>query len=242
MAEHKVRRVLIKLSGEAFLSKDREFGLDHFAFQEMAQTIKEIYDSGVQIGLVVGAGNIFRGNLAEAFGFEQTAADHIGLLATAINGLALSQVIATLGCKVRVMSARTLDGIVDTYNWMQAKIYMEKNVIVIFVAGTGNPYFTTDTAAALRANEMRCDELIKGTKVDGVYSADPIMHADAVRYERLTYRRALNDHLKVMDGAAMALCRDTRMPIRVVDLFDRQAMIQAAVYGRGGTLVTGEDE
>ncbi len=233
----KARRVLIKLSGEAFVAKGQEFGLDHRACQEIAQTIKEIYDCGVEIGLVVGAGNIFRGQLAEAFGFERTAADHIGLLATAINGLALSQVIATLGCKVRVMSARTLDGLVDTYNWMQAKLYMEKGVIVIFVAGTGNPFFTTDTAAALRATEMQCDELIKGTKVDGIYSADPMTHKDAVRYENLSFGQALSDNLKVMDGAAIALCRDNHIPIRVVNLFNRKAMIDAAVYGRGGTLV-----
>jgi uridylate kinase len=232
------RRVLIKLSGEALLAKGQEFGLDHHACQDVARIIKEIYDTGVQIGLVVGAGNIFRGNLAEAFGFERTAADHIGLLATAINGLALSQVIATLGCKVRVMSARTLDGIVDTYNWMQAKLHMQEGSIVIFVAGTGNPFFTTDTAAALRASEMQCDELIKATKVDGIYSADPLLNPDAILYDKLTFSQALSDNLKVMDGAAIALCRDNRIPIRVVNLFHQHAMFNAAVYGQGGTLVT----
>jgi len=234
------RRVLIKLSGEALLAKGQEFGLDHHSCQEVARTIKEVYDAGVQIGLVVGAGNIFRGNLAKAFGFERTAADHIGLLATAINGLALSQVLATLGCKVRVMSARTLDGIVDTYNWMQAKLYMQEGSIVIFVAGTGNPFFTTDTAAALRASEMNCHELVKATKVDGIYSQDPILHQDAILYDKLTYSQALSDNLKVMDGAAIALCRDNKIPIRVVNLFNREAMVEAAVNGRGGTLVTGD--
>lgn len=233
------RRILIKLSGEA-LSGDSEFGIDHKACQRVAETIKLIYDQGVQIGIVCGAGNIFRGRQAKVFGFEQTPADHIGLLATAINGLTLSQVIATLGCKVRVVSARNLDGIVETYNWAQTKLYMEKGVIVIFVAGTGNPYFTTDTAAALRASEMRCDELLKATKVDGIYDKDPETNADAKRFETISFRDALSKDLKIMDGAALALCRDNHVPIRVVNLFDADVMLNAAVKGVGGTLVTGE--
>src|SRR3990167_2495155 len=162
------KRIILKLSGEALVGEN-QYGIDYPACTEIAKTIKCIHDSHVEIGIVIGGGNIFRGQMATQFGFERTPADHIGMLATCINGLALSQVLRSMGCIVRVMSSLNFDGIIEPYNWHQANFYLEKGVIIIFVGGTGNPYFTTDTAAALRASEMNADVLLKATKVDGIY-------------------------------------------------------------------------
>jgi uridylate kinase len=231
------KRILLKLSGEALLGK-QGYGIDYLACQEISDTIKEIQDLGVEVGVVIGGGNIFRGSHATQFGFERTPADHIGILATCINGLALHQVLHSMGAKVRVMSSRNFDGIIEPYNWQQANWYLMKGVIVIFVGGTGNPYFTTDTAAALRASEIGAEVVVKATKVDGVYDKDPKKHKDALKFEKLSYEDVLNLDLKVMDATAVALCRENNIEIQVVDLFSREDVIRAVTEKIGGTLIS----
>jgi uridylate kinase len=231
------KRILLKLSGEALVGK-QGYGIDYPACQEICDTIQEIQDLGIEIGIVIGGGNIFRGSNATQFGFERTPADHIGILATCINGLALHQVLHSNGAKVRVMSSRNFDGIIEPYNWQQANWYLMKGVIVIFVGGTGNPYFTTDTAAALRASEIGAEVVIKATKVDGVYDKDPKKHEDAEKFTKLSYDDVLSLDLKVMDGAAVALCRDNGIEIRVADLFGREELIKIITKREGGTLIS----
>ena len=231
------KRILLKLSGEALVGK-QGYGIDYPACQEICDTIKEIQDLGIEMGVVIGGGNIFRGSHATQFGFERTPADHIGILATCINGLALHQVLHSMGAKVRVMSSRNFDGIIEPYNWQQANWYLMKGVIVIFVGGTGNPYFTTDTAAALRASEIGAEVVIKATKVDGVYDKDPKKHPDAKKFNSLSYDDALGLDLKVMDAAAVALCRENEIEIRVVDLFSREDLIRTITERIGGTLIS----
>lgn len=231
------QRVLLKLSGESLVGKD-QCSLDYAACEYIAGIVKAIQDLGIEVGVVIGGGNIFRGSHASTFGFERTPADQIGILATCINGLALHQVLLAKGAKARVMSSRNFDGIIPPYNWQEAKHNLEKGIAVIFVGGTGNPYFTTDSAAALRAVEMDADILLKATKVDGVYDKDPALHADAKKYDELTYEEALELDLKVMDATAIALCRDNQMEIRVVNLFSESDIIDAVNKKPIGTLVT----
>lgn len=232
------RRILIKLSGEA-LTGNQSFGVERDACEKIAHSIKEVYQLGVEIGVVVGGGNIFRGAQATEFGFSRTPADHIGMLATTINGLVLQQSLAALGVESRVMSALG-DSIVEKYVWGQAMTYLRQGLVVIFVGGTGNPYFTTDTAAALRANEIGSEIILKATKVDGVYTDDPKKNPDAIKYSALSYTEALSHRLNVMDAAALALCRDGKIPIYVFNLFEEGAFIKAVCFQQGGTLVAGE--
>ena len=230
------KRVLLKLSGESL--KGEAFGVvDHTICAQVADAICEVYHLGVQMGIVVGGGNIFRGNMAHQFGFARTPADHVGMLATTINGLILGQALSVKGCKTRVMSALNFDGIVEPYNWNHALHALSKGYIVIFVGGTGNPYFTTDTTAAMRANEIQAEVLLKGTKVDGIYDRDPMQSAQAVKKERLTYSDVLMQNLHVMDATAIALCRESGIPIHVFK-FGKEALIQAITEKKGGTLVT----
>jgi uridylate kinase len=231
------KRVLLKLSGES-LKGESTGVIDHVACDQIANAICEVYSLGIEIGVVIGGGNIFRGNMAEQFGFARTPADHVGMLATTINGLILGQVLSTKGCKTRVMSALNFDGIVEPYNWNHALHSLEKGHIVIFVGGTGNPYFTTDTTAAMRASEIEAEVLLKATKVDGVYDMDPMKHKEAVKSDHLTYGEVLTKDLHVMDGAAIALCRDSDIPIHVFNLFEKGAMLRAVTDRKGGTLVT----
>lgn len=214
--------------------------IDPMICARIADSIREIDRLGVQIGLVVGGGNIFRGSHATLFGFARTPADHVGMLATTINGLVLSQVLSSKGCSTRVMSALNFDGIVEPYNWSHALHCLEKGHIVIFVGGTGNPYFTTDTTAAMRASEIEAEVVLKATKVDGVYDKDPLVHADAKKYEKLSYKEALMENLHVMDATAVALCRDNHIPIHVFNLFMEGALKRAVCEKKGGTLITGE--
>ncbi len=230
------KRVLLKLSGES-LKGESPSGIDHKACQQIAKEICEVYEIGVQMGIVIGGGNIFRGSQAKEFGFARTPADHIGMLSTTINGLLLSQTLESLGCKTRVMSALHFDGIVDVYHWNQAMLYLEKGVIVVFVGGTGNPYFTTDTAAAMRGSEIAAEVLLKATKVDGIYNKDPMQYADAEKYDTLTYAQALTEDLKVMDAAAIALCRENHIPIHVFNVFVRGSLLKAVCKKSGGTIV-----
>lgn len=233
------KRILLKLSGEALIGTQK-FGMEHQACQKIAGLIHEVHKMGVQIGLVVGGGNIFRGSQASEFGFSRTPADHIGMLATTINGLILQQCLASLGVTSHVMSALNTDVIVEPYRWGQAMHFLEKGDVVIFVGGTGNPYFTTDTAAALRASEIGAEVLLKATKVDGIYDKDPMRDPTALRFDQLTYADALSKKLNVMDATAIALCGENEIPIHVFNIFKDDALLHAICEKKGGTLVTGE--
>jgi len=232
------KRVLIKLSGEALMGSEK-FGIDQQACQQIAQAIGQVYDLGIELGIVIGGGNIFRGNQAHAFGFARTPADHIGMLATTINGLIFQQCLAKLGIESRVMSALKTDSLIEEYHWGNAQKALKEGIPVIFVGGTGNPYFTTDSAAALRASEIGAELLLKATKVDGVYSDDPKKNPKAIKYSRLTYSEVLTQQLNVMDATAIALCRENAIPICVLNLFEKDAMLQAVCGQNVGSLVMG---
>ncbi len=218
---------------------EQKFGVEHHACQQIAHSIKEVFTLGIQLGIVVGGGNIFRGNQAKIFGFDRTPADHIGMLATTINGLVLQQTLASIGIDSRVMSALNTDSIVEPYHWGHALHSLQKGMIVIFVGGTGNPYFTTDSAAALRASEIQADVLLKATKVDGIFSEDPKINPKAEKFERLTYSEVLAKKLNVMDATAIALCRENDIPICVFNLFEQGAMLKAVCGQQTGSLVMG---
>jgi uridylate kinase len=218
---------------------EQKFGVEHRACQQIAHSIKEVFTLGVQLGIVVGGGNIFRGNQAKTFGFDRTPADHIGMLATTINGLVLQQTLASMGVDARVMSALNTDSIVEPYHWGHALHSLQKGMIVIFVGGTGNPYFTTDSAAALRASEIQADILLKATKVDGIFSEDPKINPKAEKFKRLTYSEVLAKKLNVMDATAIALCRENHIPICVFNLFEQGAMLKAVCGQQTGSLVMG---
>ncbi len=237
MAGSPYKRVLLKLSGES-LKGEKPGVIDHVACNMIADAICEVYHLGIQIGVVIGGGNIFRGNMAEQFGFARTPADHVGMLATTINGLILGQVLSEKGCNTRVMSALNFDGIVEPYNWSHALHSLDKGHIVIFVGGTGNPYFTTDTTAAMRASEIEAEVLLKATKVDGIYDKDPKKYPEAVKSDFLTYSDVLTRNLHVMDGTAIALCWESGIPIHVFNLFEKGALLRAVIEKKGGTLVT----
>ena len=213
------QRILLKLSGEALLGK-LEYGVDPTVVAFVAEQVKAVTALGVQVGIVVGGGNIFRGMAAAtATGMDRATADYIGMLATAMNGLALQDALERAGVPTRVMTAIDMNEVAEPYIRRRAVRHLEKGRVVVFVAGTGNPYFTTDTAAALRAVEIGAEVVLKATKVDGVYDKDPARFPDAVRYESLTFLEVLSSELEVMDGTAIALCKDNAIPIVVFDLF-----------------------
>ena len=211
------KRVLLKLSGEALMG-DLEFGLDTDIVDRIAGEVADLHKMGVQVGLVVGGGNIFRGISGAAHGMDRVTADHMGMLATVINALAMQNALEKHGVTTRVQSAIPMDTVCEPYIRRRAMRHLEKGRIVIFGAGTGNPFFTTDSAAALRASEMSCDVLIKATKVDGIYSADPKKDANATRYDQLTYGEVIKRDLNVMDTAAIAISRENNIPILVYSL------------------------
>ncbi|HEY4752680.1 MAG TPA: UMP kinase, partial [Candidatus Limnocylindrales bacterium] len=211
------RRILLKLSGEALLG-ERQYGVDPAFCAFIAKQVADLQALGVEVGIVVGGGNIFRGLAAAARGMDRATGDYIGMLATVMNGLALQDAIERAGVPVRVMSAIAMNEIAEPYIRRRAVRHLEKGRVVVFVAGTGNPYFTTDTAAALRAVEIDAEVLLKATKVDGVYDADPMKVPTASRYERLGYLDILRDQLKVLDAAAVSLCQENDLPIIVFDL------------------------
>jgi uridylate kinase len=213
----KYRRVLLKLSGEALMG-DQSYGLDPEIIGRIAQEVKSVNQLGVQIALVIGGGNIFRGIKGAAQGMERATADYMGMLATVINSLAVQSALERHGVVTRVLSAISMQAVCEPYIRRRAIRHMEKGRVVIFAAGTGNPFFTTDTAAALRASEMECDALLKATKVDGVYSADPLKDRTATRYERLSYLDVLSRDLQVMDATAISLARENRIPILVFSI------------------------
>jgi len=213
----KYKRILLKLSGEA-LAPDSGFGINPQTIQQIAKEVVEVHGLGIQIGIVIGGGNIFRGIAASAHGMDRSSSDYMGMLATCINGLALQDALEKAGSQTRVQTAIAMAEIAEPYIRRKAIRHLEKNRIVIFVGGTGNPYFTTDTAAALRAMEINAEAIFKATKVDGIYDKDPVKHKDAKMFDRLTYIDVLNKKLKVMDSTAISLCMDNNLPILTFNL------------------------
>lgn len=240
--ENNFKRVLLKLSGEAFI-KEGKHGICPLATKKIAEGIQKMCDEKLQVGVVVGGGNIFRGVDFDQFSIDQTPADQIGMLATLMNGIALQEALKALGCKVCLMSGLECPKIAQTYNWSLAKEKVTQGEVVIFVGGTGNPYFTTDTAAALRACEIQADLLLKATKVDGVYDKDPKKYQDAKKFSELTYQKALESRLKVMDATAFALCQNNRLTLFVFNLEQlyTSSLTQILKNKAHGTLVK-EDE
>ena len=231
------RRILLKLSGEALLG-ERQYGVDPAFCAFVARQVATLHGMGVQVGIVVGGGNIFRGLAASARGMDRATGDYIGMLATVMNGLALQDAIERAGIPVRVMSAISMNEIAEPYIRRRAVRHLEKGRVAIFVAGPGNPYFTTDTAAALRAVEIGAEVLLKATKVDGVYDADPVKVPTATRYDRLGYQDVLRDQLKVLDAAAVALCSENNLPIVVFDLNETDNVMKVARGDRVGTVIS----
>jgi uridylate kinase len=231
------RRILLKLSGEALLG-DRSYGVDPAFCAFIANQVAEVHGLGVQIGIVVGGGNIFRGMAAAAKGMDRATGDYIGMLATVMNGLALQDALEKAGVPTRVMSAIAMNEVAEPYIRRRAIRHLEKGRVAIFVAGTGNPYFTTDTAAALRAVEINAEVLLKATKVDGVYDRDPLTHPDARRYAQLGYADLLRDQLKVMDAAAVSLCMENDLPIVVFDLNRPDNITKVAAGEPVGTVIS----
>lgn len=231
------RRVLIKLSGEALMGSDA-YGINPAVLSRIANEAKQLVDRGIQVAIVIGGGNICRGSDLAALGMDRVAADHMGMLATVINGLALQDALEQLRQPARVMSALQIHQVCEDYIRRRAVRHLEKGFVVILTAGTGNPFFTTDSAASLRAIEINADLMIKATKVDGIYSADPVKHRTAQRYDVIAYDQVLEQKLAVMDATAIVLCRDNRMPLRVVDMTRDGALVRAGSGEREGTLVT----
>ena len=232
------RRVLLKLSGEALLG-DRQYGVDPAFCAFIARQVSEIHALGVQVGIVVGGGNIFRGLAASARGMDRATGDYIGMLATVMNGLALQDALERAGVTTRVMTAIAMNEIAEPYIRRRAIRHLEKGRVALFVAGTGNPYFTTDTAAALRAVEINAEVLLKATKVDGVYDRDPMAHPDARRYAHLEYADLLRDQLRVLDATAVSLCMENDLPIIVFDLNQPDNIRRVATGEPVGTLISG---
>jgi uridylate kinase len=235
--ESKYRRVLLKVSGEALMG-DRDFGIDPETIERIARDVADVHSMGVETCVVVGGGNIFRGVSAAAWGMDRATGDYMGMLSTVINALALQSALEQFGVHTRVLSAIPMATVCEPYIRRRAQRHMEKGRIVIFAAGTGNPFFTTDTAAALRASEMGCDALLKGTQVDGVYSADPKRDPDAVRYERLSYLEVLSRDLGVMDASAIALARENNIPVLVFSIHNPGAFADVLRGVGTSTIVT----
>ena len=233
----KFSRILVKLSGEALLGNS-DYGIDPAVLKRIAGELQDIIQMGVQVAVVIGGGNIFRGAGLARAGMDRVAADHMGMLATVMNSLAMQDALESLGMYARVMSAIRINEVCEDYIRRRAVRHLEKGRVVIFAAGTGNPFFTTDTAASLRAIEINADILLKATKVNGVYSDDPVRNPSATRYTTLTFDRVLTDKLNVMDATAIVMCRDNRLPLRVFNL-NNAGDLPRVVRGEDvGTLVT----
>jgi uridylate kinase len=234
------RRVLLKLSGEALMGNDA-YGINREVLTRIAAELKTVVEAGVQLAVVVGGGNIFRGMAPAAEGMDRASADYMGMLATVMNSLALQDALEKLGLRVRVQSALRIDAVVEPYVRRRALRHLERGYIVIFAAGTGNPFFTTDTAASLRGMEIGADIVLKATKVDGVYDRDPMKFPDARRYDVISYSEVLEKRLGVMDAASIALCRENQMPLRVLSMNKPGALLRAVRGENEGTLVKAGD-
>jgi uridylate kinase len=232
-------RVLLKLSGEALMG-EQQFGIDPAVTTQIATDIAEIQGLGVQVAVVIGGGNLFRGLAASAKGMDRATADYMGMLATVINGLAMQDALEHVGINTRVASAIEMRAVAEPFIRRRAVRHLEKGRVVVFAAGTGNPYFTTDTAAALRAMEMKADVILKGTKVDGIYTADPMLNPSATKYDNISYLKVLAEGLKVMDATAISLCMDNKLPIVVFNLRTRGNLRRVIMGEPVGTTVTAD--
>jgi uridylate kinase len=235
----KYHRILLKLSGEA-LAGPQGFGIDPQRANDIATRVREVRELGVDVAIVIGAGNLWRGRTGLELGMDRATADYMGMLGTVMNALALMDALESIGVMTRVQSAIEMRSVAEPYIRRRAIRHLEKGRVVIFGGGTGNPYFSTDTAAALRAMEIDADVLIKATKVDGVYDSDPKLHPEAVRFDSLSYIETLNRRLEVMDSTAVSLCMENKLPILVLNLWDRQALQKALLGEAVGTLVTAD--
>ncbi len=236
MSEPKYKRVLLKLSGESLMGP-KGFGIDHEVVLKISQEIKELSELNIELAIVIGGGNIFRGTSEEAGGIDRASADYMGMLATIINAMALQDCLEKLGVQTRVLSAIEIQKVVEPYIRRRATRHLEKGRVIILAAGTGNPFFSTDTASALRAMEIRADVILKATKVDGVYDSDPMKNKEAQRFERLSFLDVLNKNLKVMDSTSISLCMDHKLPIIVFNLFQRGNIKRVILGEEIGTLV-----
>ena len=231
----KLKRVLLKISGESLMGVG-SYGIDVSTVDRVAKEISQVCKLGIEICLVIGAGNIFRGLSGAAAGMDRASADYMGMLATVMNSLAMQNSLERLGFQTRIQSAISMTEVCETYTRRRAIRHMEKNRIVIFAAGTGNPYFTTDTAASLRASEMDCDAIFKGTKVDGIYDKDPIEHNDATKFDKITYSEVLSKNLRVLDSSAVSLARDNNIPIIVFSIKENNGFLNI-IKGKGSCSV-----
>jgi uridylate kinase len=236
VGDKKYKRILLKLSGEA-LTGQENFGIDPKILDQMALEVGQLVGIGVQVGLVVGGGNLFRGAALQSAGLDRVTGDHMGMLATVMNALALRDALERSNISTQVMSAIPMSGVVDHYDRRKAIRALSNGDVVIFAAGTGNPFFTTDSSACLRGIEVDAELVLKATKVDGVYSADPMKFPDAIRYDRLSYDEVLDKKLEVMDLTAICLCRDHDMPVRVFEMEKRGALLNIVRGGNEGTLI-----
>jgi len=237
MAEPLYRRVLLKLSGEV-LAGDQGFGIDPAKASYLAEEVKSIHELGVEIGLIIGAGNIFRGMQAASKGMDRVTGDYLGMLATIMNAISVQDALEKVGCETRTLSAISVSQMAEPYIRRRAIRHLEKGRIVIVAGGTGNPFFTTDSAAALRATELSAEIVLKGTKVDGVYDKDPMVYDDAVKYETVSFSKVLNDNLRVMDLTAITLCKENNLPIRVFNIYHPGDLKDLVLGGKIGTLVS----
>ena len=231
------KRILLKLSGEV-LAGGRKYGIDPHLTVQIAQKIKTIHSKNIQIGIVIGGGNIFRGISVSAKGMDRVAADYLGMMATVMNAVALQSALEKLDCVTRVMSALSITQLAEPYIRRRAQRHLEKNRIVIFGGGTGNPYFTTDTAAVLRGIEIEADIIIKATKVDAIYSSDPLKNSNAVKFNKLTFKEVIDKDLKVMDMTAFTLCKENNLPIAVLSINDKNALTDFIDNKSIGTIVS----
>lgn len=232
------QRILLKLSGEA-LAGEMEYGISPAVVQKVAAEVKDVKELGVEVAIVIGGGNIYRGVAASAQGMDRASADHMGMLATIINSLALQDALEKMGVFTRVMTAIQIYQVAEPYIRRRAVRHLEKGRVVIFAAGTGNPYFTSDTAAALRAMEVKAEVILKGTRVDGVYDTDPLIHKKAKRFEKLSYLEVLQRGLKIMDAPAISLCMDNHLPIIVFNLTEKGNIRRVVLGQKVGTIIRG---
>ncbi len=235
----KYKRILLKLSGEA-LAGNKNFGFDEEVLLSFANQVKELHDNGVQVAIVIGGGNIFRGLSGQNHGVDRATGDTMGMLATIMNGLALQNFIESVGVPTRLLTSISMPEVAEPYIRRRAIRHLEKGRVVIFSGGTGMPYFTTDSGGAIRAIEIHADILAKGTKVDGIYDKDPVKYPDAVKYEKISFEKAIVDNLRVMDATALSLCRENNMPIIVFNALEKGNMMRMVNGEKIGTVVTNE--
>ena len=236
MTSPKYKRVLLKLSGEALIG-NKQYGIDDIIIKEFASQISQIQEEKIELIIVIGGGNFFRGSDLEKLGIQRVTADHMGMLATVTNSLALQSSVEQLGIDCRVMSSITIDAVCEKYIKRKAERHLEKGRVIILAAGTGNPYFTTDSAASLRAIELNAEIMLKGTKVDGIYDKDPVVNSDAILYKTISYSDILKNNLEVMDATAVIMCKENNMPLKVFNILEKGNLKKAILSDKIGTII-----